>query len=64
MVILSRFKRLVETALEIFRVCFIGWTKPLSSSLPLGTLADLARSKPELLVENALLRQQLIVLKR
>ena len=64
MVILSRFKRLVETALEILRVCFIGWTKPLSSSLPFGTLADLARSKPELLVENALLRQQLIVLKR
>ncbi len=64
MVILSRFKQLVETALEILRVCFIGWTKPLSSSLPLGTLADLARSKPELLVENALLRQQLIVLKR
>jgi len=34
------------------------------SSLPLGTLADLARSKPELLAENTLLRQQLIVLKR
>jgi len=32
--------------------------------LPLGTLADLARSKAELVAENALLRQQLIILKR
>ena len=32
--------------------------------MPLGTLADLARSKPELVAENALLRQQLIILKR
>jgi RNase P subunit RPR2 len=32
--------------------------------MPLGTLADLARSKSELLAENALLRQQLIILKR
>jgi len=30
----------------------------------LGTLADLARSKSELVAENALLRQQLIILKR
>jgi putative transposase len=32
--------------------------------LPLGTCADLARSKSELIAENALLRQQLIILKR
>jgi putative transposase len=44
--------------------CFVYWAKPLTSSLPLGTLADLARSKPELVAENALLRQQLIILKR
>ena len=62
--ILSRLKRLVGTSLDVLRVRLIDWTKPLSSSLPLGTLADLARSKPELLAENALLRQQLIVLKR
>jgi len=40
------------------------WTKPLTSSLPLQTLADLGRSKSELVAENALLRQQLIILKR
>jgi putative transposase len=33
-------------------------------SLPLATLTDLGRSKSELIVENALLRQQLIILKR
>ncbi|HET8914043.1 MAG TPA: integrase core domain-containing protein, partial [Ktedonobacteraceae bacterium] len=40
------------------------WTKPLGISLPLATLTDLGRSKSELIAENALLRQQLIVLKR
>src|SRR5437588_1990894 len=39
-------------------------THPLGTSLPLATLTDLARSKSELIVENALLRQQLIVLRR
>jgi len=40
------------------------WTKPLTSSLPLQTLSDLGRSKSELIAENALLRQQLIILRR
>jgi putative transposase len=62
--ILSHLKQLVGTSLDILRVRFIDWTKPLSSSLPLGTLADLARSKADLVAENALLRQQLIILKR
>jgi putative transposase len=43
---------------------FIAWTKPDTTSLLLGTLADLARSKSELVAENALLRQQLIILRR
>jgi len=30
----------------------------------LGTITDLAKRKPELLVENALLRQQLVILHR
>jgi putative transposase len=62
--ILPHLKRLVATHVMVLRARFIHWTKPLSSSLPLGTLADLARNKSELLAENALLRQQLIVLKR
>lgn len=34
------------------------------TSLTLGTLADLTRSKTELLAENALFRQQLVILHR
>jgi len=47
-----------------WRASIVHWTKPLSSSLPLGTIADLGRSKSELIAENAFLRQQLIMLKR
>jgi putative transposase len=43
---------------------FAAWTKPDTTSLVLGTLTDLARSKSELVAENALLRQQLIILRR
>ena len=39
-------------------------TKPGNHSLGLNAALDLTRSKPELLLENALLRQQLIVLQR
>ena len=52
------------TSVKLLRARFVHWTKPLTSSLPLGTLADLGRSKAELVAENALLRQQLIILKR
>jgi putative transposase len=43
---------------------FETWIKPVKPSQLLGTLADLNRSKSELMAENALLRQQLIVLNR
>jgi hypothetical protein len=33
---------------------FVRWMKPRSTSLLLGTIADLANRKSELLVENAL----------
>ena len=39
-------------------------TRPSTGPLVAGTLADLARSKPTLIAENAFLRQQLIVLQR
>jgi putative transposase len=60
----SCFKRLVGTFVNVFCTRFVHWTTPLTSSLPLGTLTDLARSKAELIAENALLRQQLLILKR
>jgi putative transposase len=43
---------------------FVAWTKPDTTSLLLLTLTDLSRSKSELVAENALLRQQLIILRR
>jgi putative transposase len=42
----------------------LSWIKPPATSLLLGTLADLTREKSELMAENALLRQQLIILRR
>ena len=50
--------------LDMLHSCFACWTKPLGTSLPLATLTDLGRSKSELIAENALLRQQLIMLRR
>ncbi len=38
--------------------------KPPATSLVLGTLVDLTRGKAELLAENALLRHQLVILRR
>ena len=43
---------------------FSRWIKLLTTSLLLGMLADLTRGKSELLAENALLRHQLIILRR
>jgi putative transposase len=40
------------------------WTKPDTDSLITGTVIDGARSKRDLIAENAFLRQQLMVLKR
>ena len=48
----------------MLRSRFARWTKPLTTSFLLETLADLNRSKSELIAENAHLRQQLIILFR
>ena len=40
------------------------WTRPLTGTLVGGALADVATTKSALLAENALLRQQLIILQR
>ena len=57
-------KRLMYSQVRGLRTRFLQWTRPFTSSLPLQTLADLGRSKSELVAENALLRHQLIILKR
>lgn len=53
-----------RTAAQRLRARLQRMTKPATGSLCTGTLADLVRSKPELIAENALLRQQLIILRR
>ena len=40
------------------------WTKPTTSALVIGSLVDMTRSRSDLIAENAMLRQQLIVLNR
>ena len=40
------------------------WTKPAVPPLILGLLSDITRSRADLIAENAILRQQLIVLNR
>ncbi|SRR6266511_2563282 len=40
------------------------WIKPAVPCLPPGLLSDLTRSRADLIVENAMLRQQLIALNR
>jgi len=62
--ILTFFKRLAGYGFQSLHHRFVAWTKPDTTSLLLATLTDLARSKSELVAENALLRQQLIILKR
>jgi putative transposase len=61
---LPHLLQLERSCLDKLHSRFLRWTKPLSTSLTLGTLTDLSRSKPELIAENALLRQQLIMLRR
>jgi putative transposase len=62
--ILTHLNRLFRSSLGTLRSRFARWTKPLTASLLLETLADLNRSKSELIAENALLRHQLIILRR
>src|SRR5829696_5092693 len=63
--LLERFRPLAGTAMRALKRRVARWTRPAAStSLVLGTVTDLVRSRPELVAENALLRQQLIVLAR
>ena len=62
--VLTHLRRLQNGCWHALSSRFARWTKPLTSSLPLQTIADLGQSKSELIAENALLRQQLTILKR
>src|SRR5258708_8842913 len=62
--VLISIKQLVCSCFHLLQHGFLRWTRPLNTSLLLGTLADLTRGKAELVAENALLRHQLIILRR
>jgi putative transposase len=63
--LLDRARHLVRTRIDAFRHRLLRLSRPTAStSLILGTTTDLLRSRSELVAENALLRQQLIVLAR
>jgi putative transposase len=62
--ILTIITRLTRFCLQSLHHRFVAWTKLNTTSLLLGTLIDLSRSKSQLVAENALLRQQLIILRR
>src|SRR5215831_2306797 len=62
--VLSSLKALIRLCLDRLHTRFVCWTRPLGTSLLLGAMADLGRNKSELVEENALLRHQLIILKR
>ncbi|MFI5274047.1 MAG: integrase core domain-containing protein [Ktedonobacterales bacterium] len=62
--LLTLFSSFFHRLLLRVRARFLAWIKPAGSGQVLGSLTDLARSKSELVAENALLRQQLIVLRR
>jgi hypothetical protein len=62
--IVTFIKRLTRMCLQVLHHHFVDWTKPTNTSLLVGTVSDLARSKSELVAENALLRKPLIILRR
>src|SRR5919201_1090462 len=61
---MSLLHRLLSSLFFLLDHAFRHLTQPARSSLLLGTAADLRLSRAQLIAENALLRQQLIVLQR
>src|SRR5579871_650015 len=62
--LLKPLVRLVKRCVAFIQARVGVWTTPASSRPVVGALSDMVRTKPELVVENALLRQQLVVLQR
>jgi putative transposase len=60
----TSIKQRVCFHLHTLQGVFLRWVKPPTTSLVFDTLADLTRSKSELVAENAILRHQLIILRR
>ncbi len=48
----NRLRPVAQRALRVVARAFSRWCKPLPASPPGSTIADLARSKPQLVAEN------------
>jgi putative transposase len=62
--VLRHIKHVVSFCSHLLQQRFLRWTQPPPTSLLLGTIRDLAWGKAGLVAENALLCQQLIILRR
>jgi putative transposase len=62
--IIARLERWGTSCIQCLGQRFVRWARPLSPGLLEGALVDATRSKTDLIAANALLRQQLIVLRR
>ncbi len=54
--LVHHIQRFVGSTVQAIRHRVSRWTKPTNSTLGRSTVADLTRCKPELILENALLR--------
>jgi len=61
---LARLRQFARRCVDTVRAQVSAWTKPRPPSLATGLATDLVRRRHDLLVENAFLRQQVIVLSR
>jgi len=64
MTIVGVLQQRAATRMRTMSRQFHQWTRPLTRTLVGGALADVPKTKRALLAENALLRQQLIILRR
>ena len=62
--LLQRLDSSTRRVAQTLRRHLLAATKPPKTQLVAGMLADLPRTKPQLMLENALLRQQLVILQR
>jgi hypothetical protein len=61
---LAHLRRFASHCVAAVRVRVSAWTTPRPHSLATGLATDLVRRRSDLLLENALLRQQVIALSR
>jgi putative transposase len=60
--VIAKVRQVLQSGLQLVQQTIRAWTKP--NAVALGALADMTRTKSELIAGNALLRQQLVVLHR